>query len=311
MFNQTQTDMKTKFLKSIRQLACLMVMSWILAACNQDNVSHPKSMTSQQQANTAAEDNGQMIASTQDVMDITAGAMTGQGISNGRFVSTERSGPESWDCGSRVSGTFNIDKSHSDSLIYQGTITIDYGDGSNCKDSVNIRRGIIIDSFTFILTRSDFDLTESISFQDFHRDTIQLDGTFISKSSSRDKSTVEIQNARITYKDGTFNLWNGMLTILVGPATEQLGIDDFHFFKSVTGGVTGTTRSGAAFTAEITNDIIFLYSCSRRFPVSGTIKVTVDDVTSTVDYGNGRCDRQYTVSNGDSTTLHCFGKLHI
>jgi len=39
-----------------------------------------------------------------------------------------------------------------------------------------------------------------------------VDGTIIIKSSTKTATTVEAKDAKITYKDGTFASWNGILT---------------------------------------------------------------------------------------------------
>lgn len=146
--------------------------------------------------------------------------------------------------------------------------------------------------------------------QAFKRDTVQFDGVFIGKSSSADVASVEIQNAKITYADQTFATWSGMLNIVKGTLNETWH-KERNAFKKITGSMKGIARGGADFSADITTEIVFKNSCSRKYPVSGTIKIVNGGTASTVDYGDGSCDRIYTVDSNGSVTVHTFGQESI
>jgi hypothetical protein len=133
-----------------------------------------------------------------------------------------------------------------------------------------------------------------------------LDGTFIVKSATKQPTTFESQNAKITYPDGTAASWNGMLTFTYDKGESRDWEDNS---VNVTGSLSGTSREGASFTADITKAIQYKNDCfegrHKSFPVSGTINVTTNGTLSTIDYGDGSCDKKYTiVTAGETTNLN-------
>jgi len=263
----------------------------------------------------AALDNSQMVSATQTVMGITSDTFGQNGMIGGRTAGgghneNDPQDGESGGCRPSITRSFNLDTSHKDSLIYSGTISIDYGNGTTCTDSIHIRTGKITDAFVYILSYKDslqFSSTETITFDGFHKDTVQVDGTIIIASSSSGPSSVEAKDAKITYKDGTFASWQGTLIYHYEKG------EDRHWSGStikVTGSLSGTTRSGSNFTATITKELVYQYGCfdKHKFtPVSGTIQVVAGGVTSMVDYGDGTCHATFTITTDGVTTVHTIG----
>jgi hypothetical protein len=305
--------------KPLQQLGCIALLSMAVWACQDDNNSSNSGPMSQQEAqqqsNIAANDNNQMIATTQDAMSVTADAFASQGISDGTSSSGRAIAQHPKDkCSPSITGTFNLNGTDPDSLIYSGTLTIDYGDGSSCTDSTMLRKGKITDDFTFTISRKHgFKTysTENITFAGYYKDSTTIDGTFIAKATGGSTQSIETQNAKITYTDGTSATWQGMLNFAYDRG--QWGKWKDNSIK-VTGSWSGTNRAGVTFSGDITKDLVFLYSCDKwhRFrPVSGTIEVKVADVTSTIDYGDGTCDKIYTITSGGTTTEFNFdGTVH-
>jgi len=298
--------MKKTWIPIVERTVVLTVALLIAWSCKEDDQNlSPEQAKAQSKA--TAEDNAQMVAASQEVLDITSGAFAEQGVTDGRKLSEGRT--ETGGCKPLVSGTFNLDNSHPDSLIYSGTLTVDYGDGSSCPDSVKRQTGKIVDTFLYTLATNSgirFTSSENISFQGYRKDTIALDGTFIVKSATNQPTTLESQNAKLTYLDGTAASWDGILTFTYDKGDSRDWKDNS---VSVTGSLSGTSREGAAFTAAITKEIEYRYNCFKNkyksFPVSGTIEVTTNGTLSTIDYGNGSCDKKYTiVTSGETTNLN-------
>jgi hypothetical protein len=199
-----------------------------------------------------------------------------------------------------------------DSLVYSGTITIDYGDGSSCN-STRIRKGKITDTFKYVVVFGDdsisYSSTETITFEGFTKDSTQVDGTFIITSSSGNPKTVEAQNAMITYSDGTSVQWSGILFFTYERGERCKWKDNTI---SVTGSITGVNRDGVGFTIEITEPVVYKFKCNNHkfIPVMGIIEVTVGGVLTVVDFGDGDCDRIYSTTVNGETTEHKFGRDH-
>src|SRR6187402_1916762 len=142
--------MKNTILKSIKSMTLIGFFMLIVWACQDENIDKLDSKT---QASTAAQDNSQIVATTQEVMNITANAFTAKGLTGGRVAHGDHDDDDNDDndngddnnnpgeCKPSISGTFSLDRTHPDSLIYSGTFIIDFGDGSSCSDSTNIRKG--------------------------------------------------------------------------------------------------------------------------------------------------------------------------
>jgi hypothetical protein len=300
--------MKTRFLKLVIQISWLL--SFVAISCQKENVTNQPVASIEAQTELAAHDHSQIVAVTQDAMDVTGAALAGKGISNGRYSANQRMDSHDMDCAPSISGTFSIDRSHADSVVYSGTLTIDYSNGSLCKDSTEIRKGKLTDAFKLIVRLKDsitYNLTESVTFQGYQKDSVKVDGVFTSKSTSDAMSILTIQNARITYANGTFVTWSGTLT-------NEYVREGFHErdeeSRQVTGSVSGMNREGVAFSTSITKAILYEYSCSRNIPVSGTVDLTVGSVVSTIDYGTGTCDKDYTITTGGNTTAYTFKRHH-
>lgn len=257
-----------------------------------------------QQSIQAAQDNASMIAAAQDAVSLTSSAFANQGITFGRMADD---GDEEYDsdCRPTVVNNIKVDWSHTDSLIVSGTITIDFGDSTVC-DSTHVRKGKIIDSLMLVVVfkdRTTFKSFEKITFQNFWRDSTQVDGSLSINAATGSPTIVAINGSRIRYRDGTSSSWTGNLVFTYERKTTGTTID-------VTGSWSGTTRNGIAFSASITKAIEYKSGCFGRshyfIAVSGTVDVITNGVTSTIDYGNGTCDRVYTITTAGVTTEHRF-----
>lgn len=300
----------------------------LFGACQDDGID-PK--TAQQNAGAAAKQNSQIVAVTEEVMDITEGIFVSRGFTGGRVG---ESGPghdgdgehdddddndkdkdhgdkhhDSRGCLPSISGSFNLDRSHKDSLIYTGVFVVDYGDGSSCPDSAHVRKGKVIDSIAFIVTFKDtikFTSTETITFDGFWKDSTQLDGEFIIKASTGNPTTVEAVGAKITYADGTSFSWDGTLTFVY----EKKGSRHCKgSVKKITEGhIEGTTRDGAEFSATVVEEVVLKRCHGKKafVPVSGVVEVTSGGATSTLDFGDGSCDKKFTTTTAGETVEHEF-----
>lgn len=96
--------------------------------------------------------------------------------------------------------------------------------------------------------------------------------------------------------------WSGTRTITQtgGFATPLNHLDNVY---SVTGNAEGVNREGKAYTVNISSAIVKRASCS--WIESGRVDITPEGLAvRTIDYGNGTCDSQATVTiNGNTFTF--------
>lgn len=332
--------MRTSILKKFGWAFVLITIAW---SCRNEDAPIFTPAQQQVEVNSAAQSNSQIVTATQDVSDITASAITTKGLAGGRKLFPLSAREAHHGCDPTITANFSVFKGK-DSLAIKGNMVIDYGDGSTCTDSTEVMKGKILDTFDLILSNRDsvsFSLTDSITFDGFQKDSIQLAGLIVKHSTQWQTTDIDIHDARITYADGTFVNFSGSLESVLGrisvsnhnddadqgndgnwddhdgnqndststgsdSVSNPGGGDHWSYGRTVTGSLSGVTRDGSTFTAEITSPIVYDFSCSMKVPVSGTITLTVAGVESTIDYGNGSCNRKYTIDCGGKSTDYHF-----
>lgn len=180
---------------------------------------------------------------------------------------------------------------------------LDYGT-ENCEDFLgNQRRGIINISI------SDWWRNEGsvrqITFDDYYFNDNRLEGTKTITNTGLNTDgnltfSKRVENASITNLDGTSIKWDCVRNSeLIEGGNTFIFADDVW---SVTGSGTGINEAGQAFTVTITSALIYNNGC--YFPVSGIVEiVTEGGNTEIINYGNGECDNQATLTVGDITTI--------
>jgi hypothetical protein len=284
----------------ILRCVCLVLTIVIIQSCQEsdNNVLTPEQL--QAISKSAAQNNHQIIVATQEVLDITSGVLSDEGIS----VQESNAKPEN--CQPELLREYVMDRSHYDTIIYAGTITVDYGNGSSCNALSPVRKGKIKNTFTYIinlLNNGTFKVYQNIVFEDFKRDTVALSGTFRTLAATGEADSLETFGARITFPSGSV-IWNGTLAntrVNTGDLADDL--------KTITGTLSGTTTDGNPFVAEVTKSIVYNYECSGSnslVPIQGTLSMNVKQNKVIIDYGNGNCDREYSVTINGITNIYSF-----
>lgn len=194
-----------------------------------------------------------------------------------------------------------------DTLTAAKTITVNFG-ATNClcNDGRN-RRGILIISFTGKYRDS---LTViSVSPQNYFVNDNQVTGskTITNKGHNSAKHLVYEINANlqiIKANGGGTISWqsNRQREWLTGENTPAWN-DDMY---AITGSASGTASNGNSFNSTITSPLIrnMSFGCRRHF-TQGTLEHTPGGkATRYIDFGNGSCDDQATVTiNGTTYTI--------
>ncbi|MCW5921352.1 MAG: hypothetical protein KIS77_03345 [Saprospiraceae bacterium] len=188
---------------------------------------------------------------------------------------------------------------------WPNTITIDYGtDGCAGPNGQHLLKGKIVitqtgDRFTAGAQRTK-------TFENFYVDDVKVEGTKSWTNNGKDANglwsfTKQATNMVLTYSDGTTTTWNHQHTSTLA----QGGNTPTHLDNvwSTTGSTSGVNRNGVVFSSTITQPLIKKATC--RWVSEGVIQFTRDDKNSTLDFGNGTCDRfaTLTTSNGDTFTI--------
>ncbi|NQZ77451.1 MAG: hypothetical protein HRT61_15320 [Ekhidna sp.] len=176
------------------------------------------------------------------------------------------------------------------------SIVIDYGEGC-VGPGGRTRAGIIRVSYSdHRLVPGAFRTT---TFEGFSLDGVLMEGTRtvenISESLEDDLTfSISLTGGRMTFEDGTSSTRESQRTRTWIRASNPL--DDQRI---VTGFANGNERDGTAYSVEITSSIVYKRACwaSRVFiPVSGVKQYTSGDDVAVVDYGDGTCDNEVSIS---------------
>lgn len=182
-----------------------------------------------------------------------------------------------------------------------GTITLDFGEG--CVDLWgNVRKGKIIIVFTGGRLVPGSMVTTT--FEGYSINDIEIEGTRTLENISETiqdypKFHITLTGGKVTWPDETFATREVDRTREWINAANPLN-DEHH----VDGVASGVTRRGVEYAMEITETLIYKRNCrfSRRarIPVQGTkvIEAAKDGIlrTITVDFGDGECDSEVTVT---------------
>jgi hypothetical protein len=234
---------------------------------------------------TVASDNEQSESFSNDVMNIADNAAK-SGSAGMRTSSPEEVYEAMSQCATITHDTVSNPK----------LLTIDFGSvNCLCADGRN-RRGKIIVTYTgrYFETGS----VKTMNFDNFYRNDNKLEGTRTITNNGLDGQgrmnwTINALNMKVTKSNGKVHTWNSVRTrtILAGNDTKTWTDDVYE----ITGNASGVNANGINYTANITKALRRALSC--RWIDSGTIEITPEGkATRTVDFGNGNCDDQATVS---------------
>jgi hypothetical protein len=177
------------------------------------------------------------------------------------------------------------------------TVTLDFGDGCELPNG-HILAGKIIMSYLFDIELSTITVSQTFEGFSFNDVTVVGENTIvrIRENENGNPESTKTIDMTITWPDGEFVSRVGTKTreFIEGYDTKTWGDNVFL----IRGNWTNTFKDGTVCSATITVDLRREMSC--RFIVSGIIKFTKNDLTGSLDYGDGTCDNIgiYTNSEG-------------
>lgn len=182
--------------------------------------------------------------------------------------------------------------------VFPKTLTINFGSGFTALNGTTFA-GSVTTVFTNPLSEPGASATTT--FSSFYIDSIGISGTHIlTNNSTNDSITfgVQVENASISFPSG-FTLTrnsNRSFTMIAGASTPFWPFDDVW---DITGTGAGSTSTNFSWADTIETPLQAAYICP--WFESGTVKVVSSAGTGLLNFGNGNCDDQATVTVGDST----------
>lgn len=197
----------------------------------------------------------------------------------------------------------NVTVDHPDSTYWPKIITIDYGDG--CTGFYEqTRSGKIIIQVTGRYRVAG--TSRTITLENYYINGIHVEGTkTVTNNGENDNGnitySIELTGGKITTPDSIVITRESVRTRewVEGSDTRNIW-DDVYF---ITGQTTGTNFRGVAYSRTIITPLEWAATC--RFIKSGSIDIVVSENDPiTLDFGNGECDNEATVSrNGETKTI--------
>lgn len=269
-----------------RIFSLFIAIGIIAVSCNKDeNATSGKEITKEEIATENKIDN-----SIDDVDTVVEEGYLMQSNAGGKILNSSRFFSDCATITSALSGN-------------TWSVTIDFGTTGCELSNGNILKGKIILSFT-----NDFQaMTKVISytFENFYHNDISLNGnkTFTrirANANGHPESRFEM-NMTLTLGNGDVFTRTGLRVRewTEGYDTPGIKADDVHL---ITGNWTTTSPNGTR-TATITVPLKKLGSC--HYIVEGVVVFTRDGSEAILDYGNGDCDNQatLTIDGGTVTTI--------
>ncbi len=199
----------------------------------------------------------------------------------------------------RVESCATVTLSPADTVTFPKTMTIDFGSGCTSANGI-VRKGKIIATLSGKIRKSG--TTTAVSFSNYYVNDYHVEGTYSITTNSGNGNgvnfTTAVSGGKITYPDGaTYYNYSGTHTLAQTGGIGTVAIADDVF--SWTGGFTTSSSAGKSLTVSITSPLVKSMSCKNI--ISGVQAFTYNVVSGTINYGDGTCDNQATLTVGSKT----------
>jgi hypothetical protein len=201
---------------------------------------------------------------------------------------------------------------HRDEMIECATIvrdtvnkilTIDYGDGCTVYGR-NIKGVVTIAYNSRRLIPGAF---REATFTDFFIDEVKVEGTRRLENTSEslmDAPTfaISLTGGKVTFTDDTQATRESSRV-----RTWIRGLNPLNDEVQITGTANGTKRDGISYSMEVLETLVYKRGCRAAgvwIPVSGIKQLTFDGNVAVIDYGDGTCDNEVSITiNGGETFI--------
>jgi hypothetical protein len=188
-----------------------------------------------------------------------------------------------------------------DTVRWPKVITIDYGDG--CEGFFGRTRSGKI-KITITARYRVEGSTKTVELINYTINGLKVKGTKVISNDGRNESgnltfTVQLTDGKVMTEDDEVIITREFTRTREWATGERTfnRWDDVYF---ITGSSSGINIKGKSYTRTITNPLVKAASCV--FIQSGTVVREVEGrPTSTLDYGDGKCDNEASLTIGDKT----------
>lgn len=185
--------------------------------------------------------------------------------------------------------------------VFPKTVTIDFGTGHTTTNG-HVIKGKMITVYTGKLTVPGNEA--STTFENYYIDSVKLEGLCILENVSTNDSlklSYQVQGGKLTAPSGNYIHWNKQKTWtrIEGSSTPLNPLDDVY---RIIGEGNGSVKKGDKineWTSQIVQPIIRKLAC--KWITQGTVQIQRNSLVSVLNYGNGNCDNQATLTINNKT----------
>ena len=185
---------------------------------------------------------------------------------------------------------------------YPNTLTIDYGP-TGVKDAYNrIRKGKLIVYISAPIHNAGS--VREVQHEDFYIDDVNVQGRVVllnqgPNNAGQNEFLRTVTGRTLVFPSKKTISWNAtqIITQLEGNATPELRLDDVWSILSASSGVN---RNGTNYTVTSSKKLIYKFTCP--WIVEGSIELSVEGKTLSIDYGNGICNNNAVLTLPDGST---------
>lgn len=188
---------------------------------------------------------------------------------------------------------------HPDSVFFPRTIIIDFGDGCETYHG-RIKSGKIIIEISAPMHLAGS--VRTVTLDDYTINNHLIEGTKV--LTNKGINDLGFMNWDVILRGGKITFPDGNISTRVMDHNRQWvrGVDSPRYWWDdawlITGTASGNNVDGVIYNNNISTPILVKAVC--RFPVSGTIDMEINDLgTMVLDYGDGTCDNEATITYGD------------
>ncbi len=199
---------------------------------------------------------------------------------------------------STVQGCATITISSTDPNVWPKTVTIDYGTAGCTGVNGYVKKGMII--YTLNKKLSVTGAILNASFDNFTVNGYKLEGIYsITNNGSANglNASIKLAGGKVTYPDGKFYTKETNTTWIQSAGVSTITILDDEF--DVTGTGTITSSTGNVLTAATNGNLHRTVVCTNT--VSGLLNLTFNNISGTLDFGAGTCDKSAVLTVAGKT----------
>jgi hypothetical protein len=198
----------------------------------------------------------------------------------------------------RTERCFTVSVAPVDPGKFPKTVTLDFKTGCQGPDG-KIRKGKIITVFSGPMRIPGSKATTT--FDGYMVDSMKVEGTHevVNNSTSNNQIlTTKVIGGKLTWLGGRWVKWGSVRTIaqIEGNGTPAFPRDDVF---RITGSGRGENSRGKSWAHEIAEPLIKKFVC--RWISKGVLRVRLNDVVASLNYGNGECDNKAVLTINNKT----------